>query len=123
MNAPLTERDYAEIRAAVMSRIRQPERRRSLVPALAFASLIVVFVSFSVARRPVVAPPVGVPRVATPAVQLRPPTPPAPSLTLGVTRPPRRHKPHHRKPEIQLATVRMDIQTPDPDVRIIWFAR
>ena len=123
MNAPLTDRDYAEIRAAVMSEIRREPRRSFFVPAFAFASLVVVVLSIFVARQPLTRPPatlsplrgarvdvaqVGVPQVVAPRPAHR-----------VVKRP---HRKTSSKP-VQLAAVRMDIQTSDPNIRIIWFAR
>jgi hypothetical protein len=130
MNAPLTDREYAEIRSAVMAEIQRPPRRPhgAFVPAFACAALVVLVVSVFVARRPLTRPsatlsPRGGERahtVATPQVVqvvLRPAQP-------GEgPRPIRHHHHHHPKPVVQLAAVRMDIQTSDPNVRIIWFAR
>ena len=124
----LTDREFAEIRSAVMSEVRSPQPAvRSPFLALAFASLVVFVVSIFVARVPLTPAlsPLRGARVKVAEVAPRPAQRGegvAQSAT-GEGRTPKRRR-HHPKPKpVQLAAVRMDIQTADPDVRIIWFAR
>ena len=126
----LTDREFAEVRARVMFAVRRPPAAvRRPVFALAFASLVVVMVSVFVAQQPLT-PTLSPLRGAREKIATIDPRPAqrgegvARSAT-GEGRSPKRHH-HHAKPKpqpVQLAAVRMDIQTADPDVRIIWFAR
>lgn len=123
MRDPLTERDYAEIRAAVMSEVRRRGRRRStpwqlaLVPAAVVLAIVlsprnIVKYDTQPSARPVLVQPVAPQQqaVVMPVAQHK-------------THPVRKH---HKQEVIQTASAaitRIDIQTADPDVRIIWFAR
>jgi hypothetical protein len=127
MNAPLTDRDYAQIREAVMREVRRPQPAvRRPVFAFAFAAVVIAFVSIVVVRQPLTRPsdtlsPHRGERayVATAAVVAPRPA----ERGEGGRRPGEGHHPKRKHRPTQLATVRMDIQTADPDVRIIWFAR
>jgi hypothetical protein len=127
MNAPLTDRDYAQIREAVMREVRRPQPAvRRPVFAFAFAVLVIAFVSFVVARQPLTRPSDTLSPHREESVNVAPvaaiaPRPAEPGE--GGRRPGEGPHPKRKHHPIQLATVRMDIQTADPDVRIIWFAR
>ena len=112
---PLSDADFAEVRAAVLARI---SRRTPYAWYLAFAASVVVAVmSVVVARQPIVVQPVShhvvIPSVARDLgerVARRTPS--------QVPRYARHDKPHRKHPTPQLA--RIEIHTADPDVRIIW---
>ena len=123
--APLTEREYREIRANVMERVRSSRFAvRSRVFAMAAA--VVVLLAFLIPRpqhitslSPTLSPRRGA-RVNAAAAPAPPTTVNRQPTTVVATH--RQHRRRsHRHPETQL--VRLDIQTADPDVRIIWFAR
>jgi hypothetical protein len=110
---PLSDADFAEVRAAVMARI---SRRRT--PAgwyFAFAASVVVAVlSIVTARQPIVMPRASHHPLVIPSV----------ARDLGVReahRPPTlmvRSAHHDKRPAAVVA--RIEIHTADPDVRIIW---
>jgi hypothetical protein len=84
--------------------------------------MVVVIASVFVARQPFTGPRGGershvVPTMPAPQVAQVV----APAAPVSRRRPVRKR--HPSKPVAQLAAVRMDIQTSDPNVRIIWFAR
>jgi hypothetical protein len=125
---PLTDADFAAIRASVLARIETRRRPYGWYFALA-ASVVVAMLSMIVARQPVVAPPSSAPFAAlrghllplTPekdAVAYQRPSP-ASAGEGGAKR--RVRVAHHRKPHrAPTAVARIELQTADPDVRIIW---
>jgi hypothetical protein len=124
---PLTEADYAAIRAKVMREVsvrRSPFAVRRI--GFAFAALAAVL-AIVVLRRPVFLRPPGQPRAAV--LHGTTPQPPANGERQTANVPPATviaHKHHHlrkKTPAAVLTATRIDIQTADPDVRIIWFAR
>jgi len=128
--APLTDADYAAIRRNVLAAIN-PKRRFSLAFRLAFAAIVVTFAVLITPRPSPPQIPMTVDRaklaVATPPpiTNSQPPTPnhqspqhPAPS-TQHPAPGPRHSAPNAPSP---LPPVRIEIQTSDPDVRIIWIA-
>jgi len=142
---PLTEDDLTAIRANVMVKIGAQNQRRGLplFVRLAVGALLVIAIGISfVARRstptslasnkPHVVTPVKTPHVNTTietaraalpsnAVQSAKSSMPkstAPQPAARAVYRPKYHPLHH--PEYQ--TIRMEIRTPDPDVRIIWIA-
>jgi hypothetical protein len=142
---PLTDDDLAAIRANVMVRIGAQNQRRgiSLFVRLAIAALLVIVVGISfigrrqtprtlVTSNPHVVTPVTTPHVNTTIETARVPLPSnavqsaKSSIPKAAAVRPVAHavyRPKHRPlqhPEYQ--TIRMEIRTPDPDVRIIWIA-
>jgi hypothetical protein len=123
---PLTDADFARIRANVLAEVR-PRRRPFFAFRFAFAAMAAVFavaISWNALRVPV--------------LELAPPAQPHPHLALTIDIPPlpaaaeeRRVEPPRRPtaeavaaPRISQPTdaqpVRLEIQTDDPDIRIIW---
>jgi hypothetical protein len=146
---PLSDDDLSAIRANVMARIGAQNNRRGipLFVRLAIAALLVIAVGISfVARRQtpsslvasnphIVRPRRGTPaaphvnttietaRAALPpnAVQSTKSSMPKPATSQPVVR--AVYRPKHRPPQHpEYQTIRMEIRTPDPDVRIIWIA-
>ncbi len=149
---PLSDDDLAAVRANVMAKIGAQNQRRGvpLFVRLAIAALLVIAIGISfVARRqspnslvtsnPHVVSPIITTHVAPAATQVNaavetarvalPPTAiqsAKSSIPKAAPRQPvaravyrtKHHPPQH--PEYQ--TIRMEIRTPDPDVRIIWIA-
>jgi hypothetical protein len=124
---PLTDADFAAIRASVLARIETRRRPNGWYFALA-ASVLVAMLSMIVARQPVVAPPSSAPFAALrghllpvtreEAVAYQRPSP-ASAGEGGAKR--RVRVAHHRKPHRPpTAVARIELQTADPDVRIIW---
>jgi hypothetical protein len=134
---PLDDHDFADIRAQVMARIETP--RRAPLWRVAFAALTLALLSIVVGRLPAARPspgasrhPLPLPRERGAEVAVAPPSPlrltrereaialvaPLPRAGEGAAK--RRVRvAHHHKPSVpQLA--RIEIQTADPDVRIIW---
>ena len=112
---PLSDDDFAAVRAAVLSRIAQRRRAPWGELAALAASAIVAVVSFVAARRTIVVPR-SAPHVVV-SVARRPPTPILPPrFARGQDDKP--HRKHHKAAPTQLA--RIEIHTADPDVRIIW---
>ena len=120
---PLTDADFTRIRANVMAQVRP--RARSFAFRWAFAMLAAAFIGVVSYKSLQVTP------VVTPA----PPPPPLrhaerseaclpPQLPAAVPAPPRAHSrspfPVPRSSPIEAPTFRMEIQTADPDIRIIW---
>jgi hypothetical protein len=119
---PLNDADFAAIRASVRARIERP--RRAFGWYLAFAASVVVAVlSAVVARQPVARPADGV-RASRPH--------PATVSVAGITAAP--HVSPHPKQQRRetrrwsgreartpvVAVARIEFQTADPDIRIIW---
>jgi hypothetical protein len=146
---PLTGDDLAAIRANVMATIGAQNKRRGipLFMRLAIAALLVIAIDISfvvrrqtpdsqVASNPhVVRPPHATPvaphvnttietaRAALPsnAVQSARSSMPKRAVSQPVAR--AVYRPKHRPPQHpEYQTIRMEIRTPDPDVRIIWIA-
>ncbi len=122
-DVPLTDDDFAAIRASVMREIEPKERRIApFIFRLAFISATIVLAVLLWPRKAAIetTPPIAAkpqPTVAAPAL--------APQI---VNREPRTAVRAHRhvrghKAVTQVAVARMEIQTADPDVRIIWITR
>jgi hypothetical protein len=124
---PLRDSDFAEVRRDVMAKLE----RRPIAPiafrfALATAAVIaLVFVLLPRSQAPV-KPPVAVHKTV-PIV-----APPAPAIGVAQVPPVRRLPKPQRKPEQRIASsggpppdseITMNIQTADPNVRIIWIAQ
>jgi len=134
--APLSEVDYADLRLAVRRRIETDARRpaRSRVGRLVLASAGLVTVALAAilvlhARPEVPRAPRGTgvasreePALAAlPAAPLEEPTaPPAPATSLADT-PRKAVRTARRGPESRV--VRIEFQTANPDVRIIWLVK
>jgi len=129
MNSPLTDRDFAEIRGNVLREIARRQRRNAWVLAASVAFAVVALV-FVLIPRPAQRPageaagatqkqkPAALPSVA-PAIL------PAKNVVATKTV----HRKHHRKtpPPIAIASserqpITIELQTANPDVRIIWIA-
>jgi hypothetical protein len=142
---PLSDDDLAAIRGNVMARISAQNNRRgiTLFVRLAIAALVVIAIGISfiarrqtpgsqVANKPHIVTPVTMPQVTTTIETARaaltatavqsakssiPKAAQRPPIARAIYRP--KHRPM-QDPEYQ--TIRMEIRTPDPDVRIIWIA-
>ena len=119
---PLSDRDFAAVRAGVLAKIG---RRRVSVWRYAVAAAALALVSTFVARVPAVAPPLTR-RFAPPSPHvvgrgtLKVPEGPSPRVSgEKVAEGRMRGRRHRAKPP---AVARMEIQTADPNVRIIWIA-
>lgn len=122
---PLTDADFARIRANVIERVRT--RRSTFAFRWAFAMLAAAFVGLLSYKS---LTPVSTPPPLRPALRSEAPLPSSPPLETRVaTPPPRAHRVTrsplpvlHSNPEepIPEPTFRMEIQTSDPDIRIIW---
>ena len=102
---PLSDRDFAAVRANVLARIAQRRRRAPWRELAALAASVVVAVVASAARP-----------TPTPILPLRfaqgQDDGRRPARTVARRR--------HRKPVQQIAHARIELHTADPDVRIIW---
>jgi len=131
---PLSNADFAAIRAKVMTAVTRREKSRiPLAIRFAFAALAVVLLGLAafLIERPSIAPKTQ-PRLPMASV-------PKPPAGVGPVTPPREAAapPHHPKrihtpkPQMTVAAaspmattdMRMEIQTADPDVRIIWIVK
>jgi len=123
---PLTEFDYAAVRARVRSEIERRQQRRAWV--FRFASGFVAASLAVLALIPIepLRMPLAIPRGAAAAsaaeqhvvpshVSSAPEAGAAPQVHVAKTR----HRKNHIKPEMT-AVSRIEIHTADPDVRIIW---
>ncbi len=149
---PLTDDDLAAVRANVMATIGAQSKRRGipLFVRLAIAALLVIAIGISfLARRQTPASLItSNPHVVTPTITHRvAPAAPQVNTTIETARAalpsnavqsakasmPKRvasqpvaravYRPKHRPPQNpEYQTIRMEIRTPDPDVRIIWIA-
>jgi hypothetical protein len=107
---PLDDRDFADVRRNVLSRIG---RRPVAIPlTLAAAAVLALIIILLPQPRIVVPPPHPVPLVVAPA-------PAPPRVTVAHREPVR--KPSGAPPPDSEIT--MNIETADPNVRIIWIAR
>jgi hypothetical protein len=124
---PLRDADFAEVRRQVQARLE----RRPIAPiafrfALATAAVIALAVIFFPRPEQSAKPPVAVHK-AVPIV-----APPVPAIEVAQV-PPVRHspKPRHTPEQLVASTggpppdseITMNIQTADPNVRIIWIAQ
>jgi hypothetical protein len=119
---PLHDDDFAAIRAQVMAKI---ERHHLPLWRLAYAALAVAVLSIVIGRQPMVAPPAGSPPVLIAAAPgVRASRPPSPDVPPGdVAKKPRRRGTRRRSgrdARTPAQVARIEIQTADPDVRIIW---
>ena len=119
---PLTEFDYAAVRARVRSEIAR--RRQRSVWVFRFASAFVAATLAVVALIPVepLRMPLAIPRSGAtgfspskPVASLGGLKPAAPQVRIAKAR----HRKKHIEPEVT-AISRIEIHTADPDVRIIW---
>ena len=126
---PLDERDFAEVRRNVMKKLE----RRPIAPivfrfAIAAAAVIVLAIILFPRPQTPAKPPQAVHK-AIPIV-----VPPAPPIEVAQTPPVKKPLPKpHRKPEHLVAAstggpppdseVTINIQTADPNIRIVWIAQ
>ena len=123
---PLTDADFATIRANVMTRVR-PRRTSVFALRWAFAMLAAAFAGVfsykslvSVEPPPAVAPVVAKPPAVIEPVRITQETPsPLPPPAPRVARH-RAATPQPLNQPIHQPTFRLEIQTSDPDIRIIW---
>jgi len=120
---PLTEDDYASIRASVHAELSARRRRRQFALALATAATL-AFALWLQTPKPAHIPPPEPrntqwsARVLTRDVPSSPQ--PAPAITPALHRAPTQlHKEPHRK-AVQPDPIRIELHTHDPDIRIIW---
>jgi hypothetical protein len=121
---PLDDRDFAEVRRSVLSKIG----RRPLAIPLALAAAVILAVIVIVLPRPKVPPP-PVPHHVAPALSRREPHESRPQVVVAKPAPVenRRHVPQQLvapsgapPPDSEIT---MNIETADPNVRIIWISR
>ena len=131
---PLDDRDLAEVRAKVMAKI---QRRSFAVPiALAAAAMIAIVILLLPVWRGAPSPAVKRPRAAAPTYVAAPPTAtvaevpqPTPAPLPGpaptrVSEPPKPKSIAPGAPPSDSETqITMNIETADPNVRIIWISR
>ncbi len=123
--SPLTDADFAAVRARVRSQIAQTEKRRRLLWPLRFAMAVatVVLIGLGALRiiqrsnhsEPYSAPVVVVRKPFTIPAPLPQVTQPAPKPMRTVAR-----RAHSVPRQRQQPEMRIQIQTADPDIRIIW---
>jgi hypothetical protein len=142
---PLSDDELSAIRANVMVKVGSQNQRHGipLFVRLAIATLLVIAIGVSfiarrqtppsqVANNPHVVTPVMTPQVTTTIETARAALPSTAiqsaksSIPKAAPRPPIAraiYRPKHRVPQNpEYQTIRMEIRTPDPDVRIIWIA-
>ncbi|HXH95038.1 MAG TPA: hypothetical protein VNN25_25920 [Thermoanaerobaculia bacterium] len=145
---PLSDDDLSAIRAKVMAKVAQNQRRGiPLFARLAVAALLVIAVGISfVVRRQtpaavatsnpqIIRPPHGTPaaphmNTTIETARAAPPSNAVQSARSSIPKAAARqpvaravYRPKHRPPQHpEYQTIRMEIRTPDPDVRIIWIA-
>jgi len=112
---PLTDRDFADIRASVMQTIEtQRSRRVFLIRAAAAVMAIVAAVHW-----PEKTPVKTIVQARPPAVVVVSMPPPSP-----IPRPHHRPRKHHHQPVVaakeEATPIRLELETADPDIRIIW---
>ncbi|MGZ8850399.1 MAG: hypothetical protein ACXW3E_08790 [Thermoanaerobaculia bacterium] len=127
---PLTDDDFASIRANVMREIagRSPVAGLRFALPLAFAAAAIVAIVFLLNPKETpktISQPAKIvarpqPDVIATALPKPPPTPATVDRRPATAH---RHRPGNRQPDFQLAVHRIEIQTADPDVRIIWIAQ
>jgi hypothetical protein len=121
---PLTDADFADIRAKVMAEVQRKQTHAPFVFRLVFAAMVVVVLIGTglllTIRRPAEVEDSGPPLSRQPKAAVLHQEPPS----AAVLQPASRH--HHRRTppraaESQVVSqIHMEIQTADPDVRIIW---
>ena len=118
---PLHDRDFAEVRRNVLGRI---ERRSPVIPlTLAAAAAVIALVIVLIPRQPAAVPKAVTRRPATVVVAT-----PAPAPVKVVEKPKPKRKPQPQQiasagappPDSEIT---MNIETADPNVRIIWISR
>jgi hypothetical protein len=142
---PLSDDDLSAIRGNVMAKIGTQNQRRGipLFVRVAIAAVLVIAIGISfVVRRPTptsqatnkphVVTPVTTPQATTTIETARAALPSnavqsaKSSFPKAAQRPPVAraiYRPKHHAPQhLEYQTIRMEIRTPDPDVRIIWIA-
>ena len=113
---PLDDRDFAEVRRGVLSKIG---RRPVAIPlTLAAAAVLAIIIILLPQPRITVPPPHSAPVVGTPAPLLTKVAEPAP---VKIARKEPVRKPSGAPPPDSEIT--MNIETSDPNVRIIWISR
>lgn len=116
---PLSDRDFAAVRAEVLRRIERPRRARAAEWVVLAASVVLAVLSIVAARVPAAAP-ARDPHYAVaviPSVAVMPSVARDPEVRVA-RRPPVRVR--HKHEPAPVAFARMEIRTADPDVRIIW---
>jgi hypothetical protein len=132
---PLTDRDFAEIRGNVLREIARRQRRNTwlLAASAAFAAVVMVFV---LVPRPLpknhageaAGAPLRTPPPIARSLSGAPAAPPVQSVIATRTRPKKHH--HHKAHPHPIAIassepqpMTIELQTANPDVRIIWIAK
>jgi hypothetical protein len=108
---PLSDSDFAAVRAAVLSRIERRRTSPAWYVALA-ASVAVAVLSSVVARQPLTAPSASRHVVIARAAR------PTPTPILRSAQDDRRVAHHRKHTKTQVA--RIELHTADPNIRIIW---
>lgn len=123
---PLHDRDFAEVRRKVLSRI---EKSSPLIPLTLAAAAVIALVILLIPRQPAPPPKVVGPRRPASVVVVKTPAPPAVAVA---EKPKPKRKPQPSSPQQRIASagappsdseITMNIETADPNVRIIWISR
>jgi hypothetical protein len=129
---PLNDRDFAEIRANVMREIERRRTRNVWVAGAAFAFAVLALVFVLIPREPVEgrAPSPARPRVIAASPRAgegaRPSTFVSPRATVVAIKTRKHHHHHHPQPQTAVASAEpltIELQTANPDIRIIWIAK
>jgi cell division septation protein DedD len=136
MSSPLTDRDFAEIRANVLREIERRRKRRgafALAGAVAFAVVAIVFVLVPRPMPKSTGEGAGATQ-KTPAPIAQPVLSGAPAASpvqtaVSTPKPPKHHHHNHTTPPpIAIASyeqkpMTIEMHTANPDIRIIWIAK
>jgi hypothetical protein len=124
---PLDDRDFADVRRNVLGRI---DKHSPLIPLTLAAAAVIALVILLIPRQPAAPPKSVVRRPSAPVIVLARTAPP-PAVEVAVAEKP---KPKQKsKPQPQFVAspgappsdseITMNIETADPNVRIIWISR
>jgi hypothetical protein len=119
---PLTDFDYAAVRARVRSELARRKERSWWVVAWRLAAVAMLVLLFIPRTREVAPPPVVFVQQAGGLKPAAPQVPVSAPERVAAVAAPRRRKPvrRHHQHQPETAVSRIEIHTADPDIRIIW---